>query len=95
MQYNIGRQSESLSAVARALEAVNPQAVLRRGYTLTYSKREGKLLRSAAEIRPGEKLLTKFSDGHVESTAKGQWEDRDQLSLFGETKAADPGENGT
>jgi exodeoxyribonuclease VII large subunit len=95
MQHALVRHSESLAAIARALDAVNPQAVLRRGYTLTYSKREGKLLRSATDVRSGEKLLTKFSDGHVESTARGQWEDRDQLSLFGTADPGDAEKNGT
>ncbi|HEX4124421.1 MAG TPA: exodeoxyribonuclease VII large subunit [Tepidisphaeraceae bacterium] len=85
LKHSLSRQSESLTAIARSLEAVNPNAVLRRGYTLTYSKKDQKLLRSAAEVRPGEKLLTRFSDGQVESAARGQYEDRDQLSLFGST----------
>jgi exodeoxyribonuclease VII large subunit len=67
-----------LDALARQLEAVSPQSVLRRGYTITILKKGGTVLRSAQQVKPGDKLLTRFADGAVESIA----EDSKQLSLF-------------
>src|SRR6185312_6093566 len=58
-----------LEARARELEAVSPQSVLRRGYTMTIRKKDGAVLRSAEQVKPGDKLVTRFSDGQVESTA--------------------------
>jgi exodeoxyribonuclease VII large subunit len=67
-----------LEATARQLEAVSPQAVLRRGYTITSRKKDGAPLRSAAELKPGDKIVTRFADGQTESVV----EDTKQLSLF-------------
>jgi exodeoxyribonuclease VII large subunit len=67
-----------LEATARQLEAVSPQSVLRRGYTITMRKRSTIPLRSASELKTGEKLVTRFADGDVESTVT----DSKQMSLF-------------
>lgn len=69
---------QRIDAFARELEAVSPQSVLRRGYTITSRKKGGMPLRSAAEVKPGDKLVTRFADGQVESIV----EDSKQLSLF-------------
>lgn len=69
---------QRIGALARELEAVSPQSVLRRGYTITTRKKGGLPIRSANEVKPGDKLLTRFSDGQVESITQ----DSQQLSLF-------------
>ena len=61
-----GRTIESLDARLRALSPLN---VLKRGYSITTLKRDGKLVRSPADVRAGDKLITRLSDGQVESTA--------------------------
>lgn len=71
-------KSQHLDALARELEAVSPQSVLRRGYTMTTRKRDGLPLRSAADVKPGDKLVTRFADGEVQSVAQ----DSKQMSLF-------------
>ena len=48
------------------LEALNPDAALARGYTITRGA-DGRVLRSAGEARQCEILETKFSDGTVRS----------------------------
>ena len=67
-----------LDALAGRLEALSPLGILQRGYTITTSKRTGQILRQAAEVAAGEKLITRFSDGRIESTAA----DKNQPSLF-------------
>ncbi|HZL36141.1 MAG TPA: exodeoxyribonuclease VII large subunit [Tepidisphaeraceae bacterium] len=69
---------QQLDAMDRQLQAVGPQNVLRRGYTITTRKKDGSIVRSAAQIAPGDRLLTRFDDGQVESIAQ----DSKQLSLF-------------
>lgn len=51
-----------------ALQArlVDPERLLSRGFTLTLGK-EGKVITSAENIRPGDRLLTRFADGQVAS----------------------------
>lgn len=51
---------------AAVLGALSPSAALARGYTLTLGA-DGKLIRSAALVFPGDELVTKFADGSVRS----------------------------
>jgi exodeoxyribonuclease VII large subunit len=62
------RAGARLALASRTLEAVSPLAVLGRGYTLTY-RAGGGLLRSAAQVRAGDELETRFPDGCVRSRA--------------------------
>ena len=64
----------TLSSRAALLEALNPNAALARGYTITRDAR-GRILRSADEARQSELLETKFHDGSIRSrpeSAPGQ-----------------------
>lgn len=64
------RLDESRRALRHAeaqLRMLNPRGVLARGYSLT-RRRDGKILRSAAEAPPGMRLETEFADGTVLST---------------------------
>jgi exonuclease VII large subunit len=72
------RRAARLDAIALHLRAVGPQEVLRRGYTITTRKKDGAPLRAAADAKPGDAILTQFSDGTVESTVQ----DPRQPSLF-------------
>jgi len=57
------------------LHSLSPLAVLERGYALVIDA-EGGLVRSTAQIAPGDKLTTRLSDGafisRVESAASNQ-----------------------
>lgn len=46
--------------------ALDPALQLKRGYSLTYTA-DGKLLRSAKELQPGDQLLTRLADSTVKS----------------------------
>ena len=59
-----------LERAAGVLQALNPQAILTRGYTITMDL-DGYPLTSARAITPGMPLRTRFHDGEVQSvTAK-------------------------
>jgi exodeoxyribonuclease VII large subunit len=60
------------------LHALSPQAVLRRGYSITTLKRGGKVVRSIDQVKPGDALITRVTDGDIESTV----EDQRQPKLF-------------
>ena len=60
------------------LRALSPEAVLKRGYSMTTLKKSGKLVRAALQVKTGDRLITRFADGTVESIA----EDQKQLPLF-------------
>ena len=75
---SIQSRLQQVEAVSRQLEAVSPQAVLGRGYTMTLRKKDSQPIRTAAQLKPGDRILTRFADGQVESTV----DDSKQLSLF-------------
>jgi exodeoxyribonuclease VII large subunit len=66
---DLKRRLMRLDMMQRHLDAIGPQQVLRRGYTITTAKKGGQVIRTAEQIRPGDKLITRFADGTVESTA--------------------------
>ncbi len=59
-----------LDGVAGRLEAVSPEAVLKRGYALVFD-RKGAPVSHAAAVKPGAELRLHFADGDVRATAAG------------------------
>jgi exodeoxyribonuclease VII large subunit len=49
------------------LESLSPLAVLARGYSLTQRTADGRLIRAAAELSPGEQITTRFASGQAVS----------------------------
>ena len=76
---DLQRRSGAARAAVGPPAGVGPEQVLRRGYTITIRKRDGRILRSTAEVRPGDRMITRFADGQVEWTA----EDPRQPGPFG------------
>ena len=56
----------TLDATGKQIDALDPRSVLARGFALVC--REGSLVGSAADVRPGDRLTTRFHDGSIEST---------------------------
>ncbi len=62
----------------RHLSAIGPQQVLARGYSITTIKKGGAIVRSKAQVKGGQRLITRVADGEIESVA----EDPNQPTLF-------------
>lgn len=71
-------RKQTVESLDRQLQALNPSRILERGYSITFRKRDQKMIRSIKDIRPGDVLITRLCDGKVESWAK----DPDQPELF-------------
>lgn len=78
MRIHLQRQSERLAALSNHLQALSPQRVLERGYTVTRLKKTGVILRHSGQVKELDRIITRFADGEVESTV----EDRQQPKLF-------------
>lgn len=52
------------------LRLLSPEQVLSRGYSITMDAGTGKVIRSAEEVRKGQKLKTKLKEGEIRSTAE-------------------------
>jgi exodeoxyribonuclease VII large subunit len=71
-------QARHLDLLEARLRCINPQEVLKRGYSLTTHKKTGQIIRDPGQVKPGEKLLTRLANGQIESTVQ----DARQLRLF-------------
>lgn len=54
------------ASLAAQLESLSPLAVLGRGYSLTFTA-DGRLVRDATEVQPGDQLRTRLAQGEVTS----------------------------
>jgi len=61
----LNRAKEATDRMEDALRHLNPAGVLRRGFTLT--SRNGTIIQTAAELRPGDTIKTHFAEGTAES----------------------------
>ena len=52
------------------LRLLGPEQVLARGYSITMNADTGRVIRAAAEVKPGQKLRTRLRSGEVRSVAK-------------------------
>ena len=57
---------ERLVHLHQLIESLSPQATMARGYSLTTSS-DGRVLKSVRQLKQGDELITKFSDGTVHS----------------------------
>jgi len=78
IQTRLQQSAVGIESLHRQLEALSPHGVLKRGYSLTRRKKTSEILRNANQIKPGERLLTQFADGQIESIA----DDPNQPRLF-------------
>ena len=65
-QSRVRELQTALASGSALLEALNPNAALARGYTITMDS-QGRILRSSADALAAEFLETKFADGTVHS----------------------------
>lgn len=63
----LGQCRERLDAHAARLETLSPLNVLARGYSLTLSETDGAVIRSAEQVRPGDRLVTTVQHGQIMS----------------------------
>lgn len=61
-------EKKNLATIQEKLRLVDPQNILKRGYSLTTVN--GKIAKSVTQIQTGDRLETKLSDGTVESTVE-------------------------
>lgn len=60
--------AERLSSLGALVDALNPAATLRRGYSIT--RLDGKAVRDASSLSPGQEITTTLASGTVTSTVK-------------------------
>jgi exodeoxyribonuclease VII large subunit len=61
----------ALEAMEARLKLLSPENVLARGYSITTDAASGRVLRTATETHPGQKIKTKLVSGEVRSVVEG------------------------
>lgn len=62
----LSEATQKLAEVSARLETLSPLQVLARGYSLTHTA-DGRLVRDAGPLRPGDLLITRVADGVIRS----------------------------
>ena len=68
---SLNRAGDDIAHMEARLLALSPAATLRRGYVIAQNA-EGGVVRSAAEVSPGEELLLRFADDELIVTADNE-----------------------
>ena len=63
VEAGLERQCHRLELLRHRLDAASPSRLLARGYSLTL--KDGHVVRTSSELRPGDRLETRFADGSV------------------------------
>ena len=61
----LARQHHRLELLQNRIADASPQKLLKRGYSITL--KEGKAVKNAACLRPGDELITRLYEGEVKS----------------------------
>jgi exodeoxyribonuclease VII large subunit len=71
LRFVIRRQVDSLHTrleqAQKSLALLSPLNVLERGYSLTFDVATGRLVRTAVELKSGQRLRTRLAIGEIES----------------------------
>lgn len=64
----LAQKSERLDNIAKFIELVSPQHILKKGYSITL--KDGKIIKSARELKANDELTSYFADGEIKSIVK-------------------------
>jgi exodeoxyribonuclease VII large subunit len=70
--HRIELQATRIQGMHRRLEALNPLAVLARGYSVVTRKEDGSVISRLAQTKPGQQVQIRLSDGQVDAEMKNQ-----------------------
>ena len=69
MYYGLILRREQLSGLIGRLAGVSPLGTLKRGYAIVHHRETGDVVRSVAQVAPGDALDIRVADGEFEATA--------------------------
>jgi exodeoxyribonuclease VII large subunit len=67
--HRVTKLKSSIDHLRQLLQSLSPDATMARGYTLTMDP-QGRPLRTAKQLKPGDEIRTRLSDGEVRSVVK-------------------------
>jgi exodeoxyribonuclease VII large subunit len=72
-RHQLRQRRQKIDGLVARLRLLGPEQVLARGYSITLDAASGKVLRSAEETKPGQKIETRLKSGRVRSRVE-PWE---------------------
>ena len=66
-RHRLENKQNGLAALETRLRLLGPEQVLARGYSITMNADTGRVIRSAAEVKAGQRLKTRLKSGEVRS----------------------------
>jgi exodeoxyribonuclease VII large subunit len=66
MRFYMNQKHEKISHCAQLLETLSPLKILQRGFSIT-RKKSGEVITDCKQIAAGEIIVTRVSDGEIES----------------------------
>ena len=66
----LGRLASRLDALGGRLDALSPLSVLSRGYSLVWREPASTLVRSSAEVEPGDPIRIQLAQGALRATVR-------------------------
>jgi exodeoxyribonuclease VII large subunit len=70
MAHRMKHLRQRFEALETRLRLLSPENTLGRGYSITMDAATGKILRSASEIQPGQKIKTRLKSGEIHSVTE-------------------------
>ncbi len=67
MRFILQEKKQQLSLCAEKIDTLSPLKTLQRGYTITTLKKTNKIVTQRAQVSSGEIIVTRLSDGEIES----------------------------
>ena len=67
IKYNLRQFNSRLDNLSKTLDAISPLASLNRGYAIVNKIENDEIVRSVDQLREGDAVLTRFSNGHTHS----------------------------
>lgn len=69
-RWRLNERRTALTLVAARLQLLSPESVLARGYSITRDAATGRVLRTAQQVKAGQRLLTRLAEGEISSVVK-------------------------
>ena len=67
-QHRLQLLRQRLSGISLRLQALSPRATLERGYAIVSRRRDGAVVTRRDQVRPGDGIDVRISDGHFGGT---------------------------
>lgn len=69
-QINFNNKKERFEALVRNLKAIDPKNLLKKGYSIAFSQKDGSVIVSSRQVSKDDKIYIKVSDGKLTATIK-------------------------